>query len=149
MKRVVTTRDIQRTTFIESLYNNLKKQAAKAEVEHEKFRVLVSSYLTDGLEEAECVELLMIDGLSRDTAESYTAMAMSLGTGKESDDSSEGLYEYSFQFEDVHGIVYSSFDIGKTVKASSNNEAWTKAEDALSIEDTLEFDKILSVNRIG
>ena len=47
--RQSTARDIQRATFVESLYANIKRQAAKAEIENSKFLKLASSYLGDGL----------------------------------------------------------------------------------------------------
>ena len=140
-----TNMDLQRTTFIESLYSSLKKQAAHALVEHDKLRALASSYLADGLEEAECVELLMIEGLERNSAESYTALAMS----NTEQDQIEGLSEYTFQFEDSSGKLWSSFDIGKTVKASSSDDAWAKTENMLFSSSGFETERVVSVTRIS
>lgn len=144
MSRPSTSRDVQRVTFVESLHNSLKKQATKAIVEHKKFIALASSYLADGLEEKECVELLMIDGLSRDASESYVSMVQSNKEEKHDD-----LVEYSFQFEDNRGAVWSSYDIGRTIKASDDDDAWTKAEEILSTESSVENQKLLSVSRIS
>jgi len=143
MSRPSTVRDVQRVTFVESLHNSLKKQATKAIAEHKKFISLASSYIEDGLEEKECIELLMIDGLSREAAESYTTMAQT----KESDVQDANLVEYSFQFEDENGMVLSSYDIGKTIKASNDEEAWTRAEEVLKESDN-ETPRLLSVHRI-
>jgi len=140
MSRPITSLDEQRVTFIESLHSSLKKQASKALAEHKRFVTIAKAYLDDGLEETECTELLMIDGISREAAESYTAMALS----KESSDN-DNLHEYSFRYEDEDGKVVSSYDIGRTVKASSDDEAWTKAEECL---DNVDFSKILSVSRV-
>lgn len=143
MSRPSTSRDVQRATFVESLHASLKKQAAKALEEQKKFIILARSYLDDGLEEKECVELLMIDGLSREASEGYAQMALN----KEASVADE-LVEYSFQFSDVSGTILSSSDIGKTVKASTDDEAWTKAEELLENESDLEIQKLLSVHRI-
>lgn len=142
MSRPITSLDEQRVTFIESLHSSLKKQASKALAEHKRFVTIAKAYLDDGLEESECTELLMIDGISREVAESYTAMASS----KESSVNDDlRLREYSFRYEDESGKVVSSYDIGRTVKASSDDEAWTKAEECL---DSVDFSKILSVSRV-
>lgn len=135
----MTNLDEQRVTFIESLHSSLKKQASKVLAEHKRFVTIAKAYLDDGLEESECAELLMIDGISRETAESYTAMA----SNDVSDNS--GLCEYSYRFEDGFGKAVSSYDIGKTIRASSDEEAWIKAEESL---DDVEFQKILSINRV-
>lgn len=118
MSKPSTSRDIQRATFVESLHNSLRKQAALAIVEQKKFIVLAKSYVEDGLEEKECVELLMIDGLSRDAAEGYVSMALS---NKEASADNNG--EYSFKFEDDSGRTLCSYDIGKTIHASKIGRA--------------------------
>ena len=143
MSRPSTSRDVQRVTFIESLHNSLKKQATVAIAEHKKFIALANTYINDGLDGKECVELLMIDGLSREASESYISMVQS---GKE--DISDGLEEYSFQFEDRTGMITSSYDIGKTVRTSDDDDAWTKAEELLDSEPSVESQKLLSVSRI-
>jgi len=137
--------DFQRTTFVESLHSKLKKQAFQAINEQEKFVALASTYLSDGLEEGECVELLMIDGLDRAGAESYTALAMS----NESAKNMKGLNEYAFQFEDLDGKLWSSFDIGETIKASNSEEAWIKTEEMLFNQSDLETERVVSVTRIS
>jgi len=140
-----TNRDMQRVTFVESLHNSLRKQAAKAAEDSAKFVTFATSYIDDGLSESECVELLMIDGLSREAAESYTMMAVS---DKESQQENDGLDSYSFQFEDVYGKVWSSYDIGKIVRASDENEAWAKAEESIDEATEIEADQVISVSRI-
>ena len=143
MKRSPTSIDMQRITFVESLYDSLKKQASDMVADQKKFIILASSYITDGLEDDECVELLMIDGLSRESAESYVAMATDYNADK-----SEGLNEYSFRFEDSDGKIWSSYDIGEIVKASSEDDAWIKAETTLSQNHSLDFGKVTSISRI-
>jgi len=144
MTRPSTGMDMQRVTFVESLHNSLRKQASKAIAEHKKYASLAKSYLEDGLEESECVELLMIDGLSREAAESYAAMVKS-----EAEDTTSNLSEYTFQFEDEFGKLNSSYDIGKTVRASTDEEAWEKAEEILENGSQVEAQKLISVNRIN
>jgi hypothetical protein len=136
-----TGMDKQRVDFVESLHNSLKKQAVKAILEHNKFVTLATSYMGDGLEESECVELLMIDGLDREAAESYTALVIS-----KKGQSEEILSNYSFQFEDGQGCVYSSYDIGKVIQAASDEDAWEKAEESLNETGV---QKIISVNRVS
>ena len=138
-----TTRDIQRATFIEGLHNSLKKQAAEAIEDQKKFIALASSYIKDGLDESECVELLMIDGLSREASESYTSMVISEEVIEDT------LDEYSFQFEDAFGKVWSSYDISRTIRASDDNDAVEKADELLLSFSDVEHTKILSVSRIG
>lgn len=143
MSRPSTSRDMQRVTFVESLHSSLKKQDARVLAEHNKFVTLASSYIDDGLDEKECIELLMIDGIARESAESYASMA--LDHEKKSKDT---LADYSFQFEDNSGRILSSYDINKTVKAANDDDAWTKAEEFLFGESDVDPQKLLAVNRI-
>jgi len=137
-----TNRDMQRTVFVESLHANLRKQAEKDLADHEKFIVLAHSYREDGLEESECVELLMIDGLSRDAAESLASMTVS------EEEVGVDLPQYSFQFEDSFGRIWSSYDVGKIIQAASDDEAWVKADEFM-IDSEMEIQKVISVSRIG
>jgi len=141
MTRPLTSRDIQRVTFVESLYNSMKKQASKAIADHNRFVVLATSYIDDGLKESECVELLMIDGLGREAAESYATMALSHEEARE-----EQLPQYNFRFEE-NGKIWSSYDIGSVVEASNDDGAWEKAQDLLGDKYGDEYN-LLSVNRI-
>ena len=135
-----TNNDIRQATFIEGLSNSLKK-AAKVVCDNKKFITLARSYTIDGLNEGECIELLMIDGLSREVAESCLVVA-------ENDiEESDIGEEYSFQFEDSDGRVYSSFDVNKTITASSEEEAFAKAEDSF-FEPEDEGIRVLSVSKI-
>lgn len=135
-----TNNDIRQATFIEGLSKSLRK-AAKVINDNKKFVALAKSYKEDGLDEGECIELLMIDGLSREAAESCLVVA-----DNDIEDSENGE-EYSFQFEDGDGRVWSSFDINRTITASSEEEAFAKAEDSFC-EPEDEGIKVLSVSRI-
>lgn len=143
MSKPSTSRDMQRATFVESLHNSLKKQAEKAIVDQKRFITLARSYVEDGLEEKECIELLMIDGINREAAEGYISMAMS--DKEASIDDSDG--EYSFKFEDDSGRVLCSYDIGRTLHASSPEEAWEQAEQIMTSMD-IGASKLLNVQRI-
>lgn len=135
-----TNKDIRQATFIEGLSVSLRR-AAKVVNDNQRFIALAKSYKEDGLDESECIELLMIDGLPREAAESCLVVA-------ENDiEEMEKGSEYSFQFEDSEGRVWSSFDINRTITASSEEEAFTKAEDSFS-EPEDEDIKVLSVSRI-
>jgi len=142
MNKPSTNRDAQRLTFVESLHNSLKKKTVKAILDHNKFISLASNYVEDGLDNSECIELLMIDGISREAAESYILMVQSNKEEEASD-----LQEYSFQFEDEYGKIWSSYDIGRTVKASDDDDAWIKSEEML--EEIEASQKILSIQRIS
>ena len=135
-----TNKDIRQATFIEGLSASLRR-AAKVVTDNQRFVALAKSYKEDGLDEGECIELLMIDGLSREAAESCLVVA-------ENDiEETQNGDEYSFQFEDAEGRVWSSFDINRTVTASSEEEAFSKAEGSFS-EPEDEGIKVLSVSRI-
>jgi hypothetical protein len=145
MSRVFTNRDMQRATFVESLYSSLKKQAKQALSDQQKFIKIASSYISDGLEDNECLELLMIDGLSREAAEGYLNVAKTNNTDIDMENDNP---EYSFQFEDEGGSVFTSHDIGKAVQASSDDDAWKKAEETL--DTTFPYHaRVISVTRIN
>jgi len=144
MMRQSTNRDIQRVAFVESLHISLKAQVAKASIENRRFTTIAGAYMADGLEESECIELLMIDGLSREASEGYVSMALN-----QEDFSDTILPEYTFQFEDVYGRVWSSLDIDKKVNASTDNEAWVLAEEIIDGLSHLEPVKVLSINRMA
>ena len=143
MKGISTGRENQRVDFVDSLYKSLKKKAKDAVGKHNKMCSLASVYLSDGLSPEECVELMIIEGnLTRSAAISYVDAA-------QSDNPIIDDGEYSFQFEDVHGKVWSSYEIGSTVRASSDDDAWNKAEEIIFTNLSVEPDKVVSVNRIS
>jgi len=142
MKNQSTNRDVQRVSFVESLHATLQKQSAKTLADHDKFITLAKSYVDDGLNESESVELLMIDGLSREASENYVSLAHYDANEEDC------LHEYSFQFEDDYGRIWSSYDINKTVKASNDSEAMTKAQDVSDPDQDIYTAKVISVSRI-
>lgn len=145
MKGLSTNRESQRADFVDSLYKNLKQKAKAAVIQHNRISAIASTYLADGLDPQECVELLIIEGdLSRDAAAAYVNMAQAENTGSDAEGG-----EYSFQFEDIHGKVWSSHDIGMTVRASSYDEAWEKAEEIIFTNLSVDPDKVVSVDRIS
>tara|TARA_R110000824_G_scaffold12226_7_gene53580 strand:- start:12518 stop:12943 length:426 start_codon:yes stop_codon:yes gene_type:complete len=133
--------DFQRAAFVDSLHSSLRQQADSALKFQDKILIEAQTYLEDGLTSEESVELLMIEqGLAREAAVSYINMS--------SDNSIDSEGEaYSFQFSDDYGKVWSSHDIGKVIYASSEGEAWDKAEQSLLASD-IETDSVLSVNRV-
>lgn len=140
-KGITTNRDMQRVLFIENLYASLQK-TAKIMDNNEKFLRIAQSYIEDGLTNAECIELLVIDGLSREAAISCVESTEDI----QEDDSD--LSEYSFQFED-NGRVWSSYDLGYVVKAASDEDAFIKAEKMITEEKQTEDVSVLSVNKIS
>ena len=141
MKNDSTNMDVQRVAFIESLHASLHKQTEETIGNHNRFMVLANSYVEDGLSLEESTELLMIDGVSKDLAESYVSSAMNR-------DSEEGALEYSFQFEDEYGKIWSSYDINKTIKASCENEAWKIAEDIINSDLENYSSRIIAISKI-
>jgi len=143
MKVLSTSNEAQRTAFVDSLYNSLRKKTEAAINKHHKMAVQASSYLNDGLDNQECIELLMIEGkLSREAATSYVSMA------QEETIVSDDQHDYSFQFEDDKGKILSSYDIGKRIFASNDSEAWEKSEAALSEIDNNDGFVLISVNKV-
>ena len=143
MKIHSTNEDLSRSQFVQSLYKSLHQQTANAISVHKKWLKKASGFIQDGLDDGECEELLVIEGLPRKFAKNYVDMVQS-NSGK-----SEGLNEYIFQFEDGFGRIYSSYDIGKKIYASTEEEAWEKAESIISENSAIELEKILSVDRIS
>lgn len=142
-----TARENQRSDFVDSLYKSIKIKTEIAINRHAKLCVLAATHLQDGLEPDECVELLIIDGkISRNAAKAYVDLAKSeIETSIED----ENNHEYSFQFEDIHGRIWGSYDVGKVVKASSAEEAWEKAEELIFTDLAVEPEKVISVDRIS
>lgn len=136
--------DQGRISFVENLYKTLRQETKVAMKDRDQIVLNASGYLDDGVTEAECVELLVIDGISRQAAESYVKLAQSnapqIGIGR---------HEYNFQFEDVYGKLWSSYDIHREVYASSDEEAWERAEEAIFSDPSIEPERIVSVDRMS
>lgn len=146
MKGLSTGRENQRADFIDSLYKSLKNKTKIAVNKHNRLSVLASTYLSDGLDPEECVELLIIEGnISRDAAGAYVNMAQSQIPDR--DDRDDGN-EYSFQFEDDKGRIFSSYDIGIKVFSSSESDAWEKSEEAIYSCENIDGFRLLSVSKI-
>jgi hypothetical protein len=133
----------QRTLFVDSLYAQLKKEAAKVKVEYNRYASITKEYVESGLSDSEVTELLIVDGLDRDAAEGYISMAKDHIT--ENEDLED---EFSFVFEDIYGNVFSSHDIDRTVTASTEAEAFNKASSLVGDDTEYEIQSILSVDRI-
>ena len=118
MKNNSTTEDVRRLAFVESLYKQMRQQTQSTMDERDQIVTKASMYLEDGVTASEAVELLIIDGINRQSAESYVQLAETK-SGK-----SGGQCEYSFQFEDIYGELWSSYDINEVITASSDEEAW-------------------------
>lgn len=143
MKRAVTPLDNQRNDFIQSLHDTFKKQTQQAMEDQKKFIRLASEYKEDGLDDSEIMELLIIDGLNREAASCYINMV------EEGNIDSDTIGEYSFVFEDVRGRQYSSSDVGRTITASSEDEAWNEAESLIDDDPSLEIENIVSVKKVN
>lgn len=134
--------DKDRLAFVENLYKNLRKETQSAFNFRNKILLRANNYLEDGVTEDECVELLVIDGVERPVAERYVQLAMS-------EESMGGQYRYSFQFEDIYGKLWSSYDIEKEICASNDEDAWEKAEETIFSDPSIEPERIVSIDRIS
>ncbi|MFA7219536.1 MAG: hypothetical protein WC119_03460 [Synergistaceae bacterium] len=141
MKNSSTKGEIQRLDFVESLYKQMHLQTKSAIEERDRIVATAAMYIEDGVSEEEAVELLVIDGISRDSAESYVQLV-------EANNGLDGNHEYSFQFEDIYGKLWSSYDINRIITASSDEEAWMKAEEAIYSDPSIEPDKIVSIDKV-
>lgn len=142
-KNLSSGREAQRTDFVENLYKGLRNKTISALANHEKIISLASDLIRDGLEADECTELLIIEqGLSREAAESYVNLIKS----QNSEALVSDINEYSFQFEDENGLILSSYDINRTVQASSEEEAWEKAEEILQTIEAAELIKVTKMS---
>ena len=142
MKNTLTSNDLQRTAFVQSLHDQIRIQAKKALKDHDKFCALASEYVDDGLDRSECLELLIVDGLTREEADQYLNMIA------DQRQASSGCSDYSFMFEDSHGRVWSSCDLNLTVSAANEESAWAEAESFAYSKPDLEIESIISVERI-
>jgi hypothetical protein len=134
--------DKARLEFVENLYKNLRKETQSALNYRNKLLSKANNYLDDGVTEEECVELLVIDGVERNIAERYVQLAQNSAL-------KGGQYRYSFQFEDVYGKLWSSYDIGKEIYASNEEDAWEKAEEAILSDTSIEPERVVSIDRIS
>ena len=135
--------DLRKISFVENLYKQLRNQNKTAMEDHDRLVSKACLYLEDGLNESECSELLVIDGITRATAESYVQLA------QKNQLHLDGRYEYSFQFEDVYGKLWSSYDINHAVFASSDSEAWERAEEVMLLDPSIEPERIVSVDKVS
>ena len=145
MKKVITSLDRQRDDFITSLYSGLKKETANALKQHKKYASMAFSYVNDGLDNDEVVELLILDGLSREAASKYVNMA----EDNRVEDNDCGLNTYSFTYETSSGKLINSMEYGKVIKAGTDESAWEKAEELINNDMDLEAESIISINRIN
>lgn len=70
-KKELTNIEKQSNDFADELYKKLIHDTKVAFKENKKFVVLASSYLSDGLTPEETIELLMVDGVTKDAANGY------------------------------------------------------------------------------
>lgn len=139
----LTSRNEQHSDFIDSLYKNLRKETELVLNKKNDYIHKAASYVDDGLSDDEAVELMIIEtGLPREACEGYLEMAHQ--------DDASSLDEYSFQFEDSNGKVWSSVDIGSNIYADSEENALEIAEGMLDNElMSVEAERIISINKIG
>jgi len=142
MKISSTNEDLSKSQFVQSLYRSLRQQTKNAISDHKKWMAKTAIFIQDGLDSEECEELLVIEGLSRAAAKNYVEMVQS------DVEKGGGLNEYSFQFEDAYGTVLGSYDVGKKIFASNENEAWEKSEEVVGNLDSNSELRLISVEKV-
>jgi hypothetical protein len=143
-----TAREVQRSLFARSLGQHLgqhlDEQLTRIAASQSKLLAAAKTYLNQGMSASETSELLVIDGFHRDAVQS--CMAQMSEPHVETTDSSK---RWGFDAENVHGAIYSSSDLQLSVEASSEEEAWEKAEARIATADaSLNLERILSVYEI-
>ena len=139
----LTSRNDHQSDFIESLYQNLRKETELVLSQKKHYANKASSYVEDGLLEDEAVELMIIEtGLPREACQGYICMA--------SQNNTDDVDEFLFQFEDESGKVWTSIDFGQKVYAKDEEDAWQVAENMLDNELLhANASKIISLKKIG
>jgi len=123
-----TGNEIQRTLFLSSLRQELNKIADI----HTKIVSSAREYLSQGMNVEETKELLMIDGFDSELIKScmnqfsHSIDPANIITGK----------RWGFDVEDTYGRITTSADLGKVITAASEDEAWEKAEEFITTEDS-------------
>ena len=143
-KRVSISLDGEQSKLLHSVRGFGNKEAEKVKVEYNQYASTASSYMRSGLSESEAVELLIVDGLDRDAANSYITMAKDIG---DVNIVNEEEQEFSFVFEDSYGNVFTSHDIDKTIVASSEPEAFKKACALIGDDNQYEIRSIISIEK--
>jgi hypothetical protein len=117
--------NVQRALFLSELRGELEKTAK--DVRKDELVLTAERYLEEGFSAPETTELLVADGFDVDMAESCME---SISTSPEPI-VNEGN-NWGFEVEDSYGRITSNRDLGITITASSEEEAWAQAEASLS-----------------
>lgn len=135
--------DFKKADFIENFYKILKSKNQSAIKENQKNISLMKKYISYGLEEGECIELFVSNGMNRNIADSYFKLAK-----EQNFDEQHNLKKYSFKFETEDQEIFNSFDIKKIIKASSYDEACDLAEKFLENSEDFSNCKLITVSLI-
>ena len=135
----------QRRLFIDSLYKEMDKAAASAQLRNGRLTQAANEYvLEDGLQEDVAVDLLIIDGYDPEQARQCVhALTPDTMTAA---DSSVVTHKFNYVFEDHRGRLFSGRELDNIIEAS------TKEEAEISITETLaSFDppvRLVSVEKL-
>ena len=119
-----TGRDVQRNLFLGSL----RSQLTHLDDIHSNLMKSASEYLDQGMDYRETQELLILDGHNTEVVKACIAKLAE----SPSDEISEEGKKYGFNAEDGAGRTFSHADLGIVITASSENEAWEKAEEIVA-----------------
>ena len=116
---------VQRAMFLESLWRQMDKISSAAS--DQNIAKVADTYLAEGYEEHEVIELLVDDGFDPVLAKSCVGMVVEAVV----DDQQP---KWGFEVEDLaRGDIYNNFDIG--MDGSTGNDEATAMEDAQVIVD--------------
>jgi len=137
-----TPRECQRRLFIDSLYDELQKVAAKASGRNSELLAEANKLLfEDALSQDEAVDMLTMEGFDSRLARQCVE---SLSLKKAGSDTSLSKFDYCF--EDNRGRMFTGRELDNIIEASSVDDAIRQVEDILD-----EFDppvSLVSVNEI-
>jgi hypothetical protein len=135
-----TGNEIQRTVFLSTLRDKLSKIADV----HAKIYATANNYMSQGMNEMEVEELLLIDGYHPDLIK--TCMA---SLGSEEHIAVAGK-RWGFNVEDFYGRIVSHAELNANITAESEEEAWEKAEEFIANADAENgMDRIIEVYEIS
>ena len=132
-----TSRDIQRSLFSRSL----REQLSKISDLQSGILKAAKEYLDQGMDIAETQELLLIDG-----HEKSLIIACMKNLAESGDEIQETGKQWGFNVEDSYGRIVSSAELGIVITAANEEEAWSRAEQAMEeTESDRELDRVTDV----
>lgn len=135
----ITSRERQRRSFFDNLFRELDKMAAVTDSENASLRDAAEAYFADGVDGETCVDLLILDGFPTKSARDYVRTRVEAAELKTN-------ATYDFMFKDHRGRLIRGMEIGRSVEATNDSEALSKATEIMStVEPSVE---VIEVSKI-